>query len=195
MVPAIIYAEKYHHLKLVFTSAIALLGISVISLGYLHNNLWIIFGILSLFFSAFNLLEATLPSLISKMAPVEGKGTAMGIYSSAQFLGAFLGGVVGGWLHHYTSLEMVFLSSGLLAGLWFILAATMQPPRYLSNHLLNIGVIDKQKASQLTNCLKQVPGVAEVVVILEEGVAYLKVDRQLLDTTALAKCSVTHGLS
>jgi MFS family permease len=192
LVPLIIYAEKYRHLKLIFTSAIGMLGLSLLGLGYWHHNLTGIVIMLFLFFTAFNLLEASLPSLISKIAPVESKGTAMGIYSSAQFLGAFFGGISGGWLHHHYSLNIVFIFAAFLIGLWFILATTMQNPPYLSSHLLNLGSIDQQQASQITQCLTQVPGVAEVVIIVEEGVAYLKVDRQLLDMTALDNCSLTY---
>lgn len=185
LVPLIIYAEKYHHLKLVFTSAIGLLGLSLVGLGYWHHNLTGIVIMLFLFFTAFNLLEASLPSLISKIAPVESKGTAMGVYSSAQFLGAFFGGISGGWLHHHYSISIVFIFAAFLIGLWFILAATMQNPPYLSSHLLNLGSINQQQARQLTQRLTQVPGIAEVVIIVEEGVAYLKIDRQLLDVATL----------
>ncbi len=54
---------------------------------------------LVIFFSGFNVMEASLPSLITKAAPPDAKGTATGIYSSSQFLGIFVGGVVGGWAH------------------------------------------------------------------------------------------------
>ncbi|OAD20862.1 hypothetical protein THIOM_003408 [Candidatus Thiomargarita nelsonii] len=60
----------------------------------------------------------------------------------------------------------------------------------LRSYSLKIGQVDKQQASQLAKCLSQVPGVAEVVVIVEEGVANLKVDHKLLDKVALNKCSV-----
>jgi len=66
----------------------------------------------------------------------------------------------------------------------------MQKPHYLTSHLLNIGQLDKQKANQLTHCLMQVPGVAEVVIIIEDEVAYLKVDSKILDMAALTECAV-----
>lgn len=195
MVPFLIFAEKYHHLKLVFVGAIGILGFSQLGLSYLHHNLTGIILMLFLFFTAVNLLEASLPSLISKSAPTESKGTAMGIYSSAQFFGAFLGGICGGWLHQHYSIGAVFAFCATLTVVWFILAATMQKPSYLSSHLLNIGQLDKQQASKLTQCLMQVPGVAEVVVIIEDGVAYLKVDRKMLDMVALNKCSVATSVA
>ena len=190
IIPFIIYAEKYRHLKKVFIGAIGILGLSMLGLSYLHQSLSGIVLMLLLFFAAFNLLEASLPSLISKIAPPASKGTAMGVYSTSQFFGAFLGGLGGGWLHHHYNIETVFAFGAALTVVWFLLALTMREPPYLSSHLLNIGPLDKQQANQLTQCLAQVPGVAEVVVIVEEEVAYLKVDRKILDIVALNKCSV-----
>ncbi len=189
MVPLIIYAEKYRHIKQVFVGAIGLLVLSQIGLSYLYHSITGIVIMLFLFFTAFNLLEATLPSLISKLAPTESKGTAMGVYSSSQFFGAFLGGIGGGWLYQHYSIGAVFAFCTLLAVIWFILAATMQSPTHLSSHLLKVGQMDKEQANHLTQCLMKVPGVAEVVIILEEEVAYMKVDRKVLDIEALDGCT------
>jgi MFS-type transporter involved in bile tolerance (Atg22 family) len=186
--PLIVVAERYRLLKPMLIGAIGLLGLSQWGLGYVHHSLPGILAMLLVFFSAFTLLEASLPSLVSKIAPAAHKGTAMGIYSTAQFFGAFLGGVGGGWIHHHFSNETWFLVAVLLTFLWLLVALTMQAPRYLSSELVTLGKIDTQLANQLTACLMKVPGVAEVVVIVEEGVAYLKVDRKTLDLTALRKC-------
>lgn len=190
IIPLIIFAEKYRRLKLVFVGAIAVLGLSQLGLSYLYNNFTGIVLMLFLFFIAVNLLESSLPSLISKMAPAESKGTAMGVYSSAQFFGAFLGGFGGGWLHQHYSIGAVFAFGAALTVIWFILAATMQSPRHLSSYLLKVGQIDKQQASQLAQSISQVQGVEDVVIIIEDRVAYLKVDHKVLDMAALNKCSV-----
>ncbi len=192
MVPFIIIAEKYRRFKIVFVGAIGVLGLSQLGLSYLHQSFTGIVLMLFLFFTAINLLEASLPSLISKIAPPENKGTAMGVYSSAQFFGAFLGGIAGGWLHQHYSIGAVFAFGATLTLIWFILATTMQSPRYLSSYVLKIGQVDKQQASELTQCLAQVPGVAEVVIIIEDGLAYLKVDRKVLDMAALNDCSIVN---
>ncbi|RKZ36646.1 MAG: MFS transporter [Gammaproteobacteria bacterium] len=189
MVPLIIIAEKYRHLKLIFVGAIGLLGLSQVGLSYFHQSLTGIIIMLFFFFTAVNLLEASLPSLVSKLAPTESKGTAMGVYSSSQFFGAFFGGVGGGWLHQHYSIGAVFGFCAILTIIWFILAATMRHPNYLSSHLLKIGQLNKKQANQLTQCLMQVPGVAEVMVIIDEEVAYLKVDRKILEPAALDKCA------
>ncbi|MDO2306193.1 MFS transporter, partial [Escherichia coli] len=74
------------------------------------------------FFTAFNLLEASLPSLVSKVSPAGGKGTAMGVYSTSQFLGAALGGILGGWMFQHGGLSMVFIGCAVLAALWLAIA-------------------------------------------------------------------------
>jgi len=144
---------------------------------------------LFMFFTAFNLLEASLPSLVSKIAPPQSKGTAMGFYSSSQFLGAFLGGSLGGVLQGYMGYESVFLLSAIMGLLWFLIAVSMKEPRYLSSYLLNVGDIDEKQAAHLISELTAVAGVAEVVVIVEDQVAYLKVDRKALDEERLLQFS------
>ncbi len=192
--PLIVVAEKHRLLKLMLIAAIILLGFSQLGFSYWQQSLPGIVLMLLVFFSAFTLLEASLPSLVSKLAPAESKGAAMGIYSTAQFFGAFLGGMGGGWLHHHFSSESIFLVGAVLTVLWLLVAVTMQSPRYLSSELLTLGKINLQQANQLTSCLNKVPGVADVVVIIEEGIAYLKVDRKHLDVTALRKCPMMNAL-
>ncbi|OUD15640.1 MFS transporter [Thioflexithrix psekupsensis] len=182
--PFIIIGEKKKQLKEIFIIAIAILGVAQFLLGWMSSLLGLIFGLL-LYFFAFNLLEALLPSLVSKLAHAGSKGTAMGVYSTSQFFGAFLGGVGGGFLHHHYSDFTLFMVCTLLVGLWFIFAVTMQPLRYLTNYLLNIGQLSQGQAHALNQRLLQITGVAEAVVIIEEQVAYLKVDRNLLDVNAL----------
>ena len=126
MVPCIILAEKYNHMKLVFITAIAILALSQLGFSYLHTNFIGIVIMLFLFFTAFNILEASLPSLISKITPIDSKGTAMGVYSTAQFLGAFMGGISGGFLHQYYGIETVFIICALLIFIWLIFALTMK---------------------------------------------------------------------
>jgi predicted MFS family arabinose efflux permease len=84
---------------------------------------------LLVFFTAFNVLEATMPSLVAKISPPDRKGTAMGIFSTAQFLGAFIGGAAGGWVSSHFGLQGVFAFCALGALLWFGVAVTMTPPQ------------------------------------------------------------------
>ena len=185
IVPFIILAEKHRRLKPVFLGAILTLVLTEFGLLTLHDNVLEMGVLLLIFFTGFNLLEATLPSLIAKMAPPDAKGTAMGVYSSSQFLGAFAGGGLGGWLRGSFGLKGVFAFTTLGALAWLVVAWTMKNPRYLSSYLLNVGALDELAAHHLALQLAQVPGVAEAVVIAADGVAYLKVDRHTLDEATL----------
>ena len=185
MAPFIILAEKYRRLKPVFIGAVATLTLAEFGLLNLHDTVLSISVLLLVFFSAFNLLEATLPSLIAKMAPPDAKGTAMGVYSSSQFLGAFAGGALGGWLRGLFGLKGVFAFTTVGALVWLAIAWTMANPRHLSSYLLNVGPLDETAARRLALELNEVQGVAEAVVVATEGVAYLKVDRDVLDEAAL----------
>ena len=137
------------------------------------------------FFTAFNVLEASLPSLVSRIAPAEIKGTALGAYSTSQFFGAFLGGLCGGWIYGQHGARAVFGVCAALAGLWFLLAMTMRSAPLLSSRIINLGVITEEQASHLASQLNAITGVVEAVVVVEDGIAYLKVDRNALDEKAL----------
>ncbi|HHJ14597.1 MAG TPA: MFS transporter [Gammaproteobacteria bacterium] len=184
-VPFIIQAERHRRMKSVFVGAVAVVVLAELLLAGFHAGVWGIVAGLFVFYAAFNLLEALLPSLIAKMAPPDSKGTAMGFYSSAQFFGAFVGGSVGGWLHGRFGIGAVFLFCAAAAGVWWLLALGMEAPRYLNTRLLRLGAIEAAAADPLAERIARVPGVAEAVVIPEDGVAYLKVDAGALDEEAL----------
>ncbi|WP_374244155.1 MFS transporter [Zoogloea sp.] len=129
MVPAIIVAEKRGKMKQVFNAAIGLLLLVQIGL-YVEGSagLWPLAILLTLFFVAFNVLEATQPSWISKIAPAHAKGTALGVYNTLQSAGLFLGGALGGWLAQHVGPGAVSLLGCGLAVAWLILASGMAPP-------------------------------------------------------------------
>ena len=181
MVPAIIVAEKYRRMKGVFIGAVITLVASQIMLFYGSGDVFVLLAALIVFFSAFNVMEASLPSLISKVAPPDVKGTAMGVYSSLQFLGIFVGGIIGGMAHQHGGSPGVFVLTTVLAVIWLIAAAGMAQPSYLTTRLVPIAENKLSGAADLAAKLRQVPGVAEAVIIAEEGVAYLKVDTKTFD--------------
>ncbi len=185
MVPLVIVAEKRRRIKTIFLTAILLLGVSELGLLLFFRHVSGIVISLLLFFIAFNVLEALLPSLIVKYAPAEMKGTAMGVYSTSQFMGAFIGGVAGGSLYGLAGLPGVFGACALAAGLWLWLARGMSTPRYLSSHMINTGSIDAGQAACIERDLATVEGVEEVVCIVADEVVYLKIDSQVVEKTAL----------
>jgi MFS family permease len=181
MVPAIVVAEKHRRMKGVFVGAVAALVISQMMLYLDAHNLYVLLTALVIFFSAFNIMEASLPSLITKAAPPDAKGTAMGLYSSSQFLGIFVGGIVGGLAHQHGGSAGVFALTAAVALLWLLAAATMAQPSYLTTRLVPIADGKAGDADSLAARLRQVPGVAEAVVIADEKLAYLKVDSKSFD--------------
>jgi MFS family permease len=185
MVPFVIIAEGRRRMRPVFLGGIAALGLASALLYVYSQQLLVLVVALFIFFTAFNLLEATLPSLIAKAAPGERKGTAMGVYSSSQFIGAFLGGALGGWMHTHYGNQGVFLLCGVMALLWLLIARGMPDPSYLSNYLLPVGKLDESEVSGLAAKLMAIEGVDDAVIIAEDGVAYLKVDLKVVDQQIL----------
>ncbi|MBV2134801.1 MFS transporter [Pseudomonas sp. MAP12] len=186
MIPFIIYGEKKRQMKRVLLGAVALLLLCELFFWQFGSSLHaLVIGNL-VFFTAFNLLEASLPSLISKMAPAGGKGTAMGVYSTSQFLGAALGGLLGGWLFQQGGVSAVFLGCALLAALWLGFAATMREPPYVTSVRLPLSPLAQREAG-LAARLKATPGVADAFVVAEEAAVYVKVDTQQLDRTSLER--------
>jgi len=190
MIPFVILAESKRRMKEVFGAAILTLAIAEIVLVFLYHSISGIVFSLFLFFIAFNVLEATLPSLVSKMVAPDRKGTAMGVYSTSQFLGAFFGGLLGGWMHGAYGMGAVFGLLSVMGIIWFLLASTMQSPRYLSSYMVRVGKVDDSEAKKLATKLTGITGVAEAFVVVEDEIAYLKVDLKALDREALQQYSV-----
>lgn len=178
VVPFIIYAEVKRRMKRVFVLCISLLLIAEIVLWGSGNSFWeLVIGV-QIFFLAFNLMEALLPSLISKESPAGYKGTAMGIYSTSQFLGVAIGGSLGGWVDGLFDSQTVFLAGALLATVWLLVSMTMQEPQYVSSLRVEIpGDINANDA--LRERLMAMNGVKEVLVVAEEHSAYVKIDSKV----------------
>jgi predicted MFS family arabinose efflux permease len=182
MIPAIIIAEKYRKMKQFVLASVAAMAASQATLFYDSVNGLALLAAMTIFFAGFNIMEASLPSLVTKTAPAAAKGTASGIYSSSQFLGIFFGGLAGGWAHDAYGDAGVFALSTVIGLAWLLVAGTMRQPRYLSSRLLKIG--SGVSADNLATQLLGVPGVAEVTVVAQERVAYLKVDSRAYDPEA-----------
>jgi MFS family permease len=128
MVPAIIAAEKRGKMKVVLVSAIFLILIGQLLLGAAPHTIAIVAAILFVYFLGFNILEASQPSLVSKLAPGTRKGAAVGVYNTTQSIGLALGGVVGGWLLKIDGSSAVFYTCSGLVFCWFVMAAGMKVP-------------------------------------------------------------------
>jgi MFS family permease len=172
-------------MKKVFVGAIIVIVLANLGFVLFNGQLIGLIACLWVFFCGFNLLEATLPSLISKTAPGDLKGTAMGIYSSAQFIGAFLGGASGGWLYGEYGPTSVFIFSAAIAASWVLVALFMSQPRYLANLLLSLQAIKPERGDEFSKQLLAINGIKEVRLHFEENTAYLKVDSQQLNKNEL----------
>ncbi len=184
MIPFIIYGEKKRKMKRVLLGAVGTLMLTELFFWQFGDSLrTLVIGTI-VFFTAFNLLEASLPSLISKVSPAGGKGTAMGVYSTSQFLGSAMGGILGGWLFQHGGLSVVFLGCAGLAALWLAFAVTMREPPYVTSLRLPLTPVALREAG-LAERLKAVAGVTDAVVVAEESAIYIKLDTELLDRTTL----------
>lgn len=179
MLPFVYVAERKRKVKNVFVGAVALLMIAELGLGWAVGLWHWVLG-LFLFFTAFNLLEAMLPSLISKQAPAGSKGTAMGVYSTCQFLGAAAGGMSGGICYQYWGVSGVLFLCAAVSAAWLAVSLGMRHPRYLTSVC-----VPHQTALEEDELIDMVPGVVEVSWVKEQALLYLKVDDRTFKRNAL----------
>ncbi len=185
MVPFILLAERRGQTRRVLVGSVAALLVSMLGFYGLGHSPWLVGLMLAVMFTVFNLLEALLPALVSKAAAAGAKGTAMGVFSTAQFLGAFFGGVLGGLAHERFGADAVYLVGALVSLAWIGLAAIMPLPENLMRHVLVLADSTRADPAELQRRLLATPGVREAVVAPDEGVAYLKVDSRLIDWARL----------
>lgn len=186
MVPFIIIGEKKRKMKPVLCGAIALLMLAISGLASITTGLVSAWMMLFFFFMAFNLLEASLPSLISKEAPAASKGTAMGAYSTSQFMGAFLGGALGGvLLEQFGATGVLWFMVAVLA-FWLLVALTMPAPGYTQSFVVQLQQVVSGQFDEIDKRLRGLPGVKDVVIVQDAAAAYLKVDQQQFDEALLA---------
>jgi len=182
-IPAIIVAEAKQQMQRIFMAGVWLIGLSMVLLTGLNGQAWGLLLGLALFFIAFNLIEALLPSWLAKRAPVASRATAMGVNASSQFLGAFTGGVLGGQLLAYAPIQMAWAVLAVLCLIWLLIARGLSSPPYLSSLAVRlpapIGQMGGQEQLWMSRLLA-VHGVEDVVVLVEQQIAYLKIDKRQL---------------
>lgn len=187
VIPLIIIGEKRQKLKSFFIGSIAFLIICPISLFLLPRSFSSISIILFFFLTAFTLLEAILPSLISKVAPIRYRGTAMGIYSSAQFLGIFIGGSVGGWIFGHFDVSGLFIFCATIGVIWLVFVIDMKQPPYTSTVIIQLNKLLTTDLVALTQRLYSIQGVLEVAVLHRENLVYIKIDKKIISEDKLRK--------
>ena len=191
-VPLIVVADRANRSRSVLLIGIVVLGMGLAGLAGASTGGVVAFILcLVVYFVGFNTLEASLPAMVSRVAPIRARGAALGVYSTLQYLGAFAGGIIGGWLLG-TGGEHVALAAcaGLCFG-WMLIAMGLREPRRLSVEQLSIGSVERESVDALTARLLAVPGVVEAVVVAEERIAWLRVDRSRFDRSSLPALSST----
>ncbi len=178
MLPAIIYGEKRAKLKPVFIGAVATMLFAQLLFAANIHHFWGVVVALFFYFLAFNLLEATLPSLISKMAPAASKGTAIGIHNTAQSLGIFIGAVAGGFLSGNYGYSSVFIFCSVLMGIWLISAFGMKTPPSVKTKMYHVESLSDKHAAQLKQSVESMAGVEEVAVLAQESTLIVKINNQ-----------------
>ncbi|MGO2074304.1 MAG: MFS transporter [Pseudoalteromonas sp.] len=192
MVPIMIIAIRKEKEKQAFLGSIALLMVSLLAMAIWVDSIIGLGICMLLYFVAFNFLEATMPALVSRLAPASQKGSAMGVYSSSQFFGAFLGGILGGYVAQVMSAQAVFAAAALVGLIWLILAWKMQVPPKSKIISLMTQLSSEQQAQTLASRLVALPGVLEATVVRDENRSYLKINDKEFDLDQARKMA---GLS
>jgi MFS family permease len=141
---------------------------------FIQNSLLYLILLISLFFTCFNYLEANFPAMVSNIAPAGKKGSAMGIYASFQFFGAFIGGVLSGSISELLGIQWVFVLASVLCCIWLVLIKGLNATNRLKRYTLNIS---KQTTSLALQQLSELNGVVDITVVPDEQVMYLKAEQ------------------
>ena len=187
MVPAVLRTTRPEPLRRVFTGAVGTLLVSQILMPWLAGEVWTIAVMLLVFFTAFNVLEAALPSLVTRAAPPGAKGVAIGVFTSLQFLGTFAGAAGGGYLYGRWGDTGIAVLDVFLLGIWLAIARGIQVPPSRSARVYALDPLDGAQADRLEAGLRAVPGVHEARVVSRERRAYLTVDSAGFDEENVVK--------
>lgn len=179
LIPMLIIAARKNMNRQFYLFSILLMAASLVAMAMTYQSLIAMFICVLVYFTAFNFLEASLPAFISMLAPAGAKGSAMGIYSTYQFLGAFFGGILGGLSYKLLGSGGLFLCLTGLILLWLFISWGMQNPSKIRTHSCTAYIQDEDHAALLTDKLLILDGVLEVVIIIEEQTVYIKVNKQV----------------
>jgi len=185
MVPPLVYAERRGRMKALFLGAIALMLVVETAFTAGYRNLNATVALLLAFFVAFNILEASLPSLVSRVAPHASRGTALGVYNTTQALGLFVGGAAGGWLAKHFGETSVFVFGIAAIALWLGAALGMHVPGEAAERTFPIR--SEVDPIALRERLLRLRGVRDAIVAPEQRVARLTVYPELFDTQTAKK--------
>ena len=178
MVPMIIVAERYKQMRFVLLACVVGMLLTQLLFAIVPDTLFLLVLAVVLFFCFLNTLESLLPSLVSRISPAGSRGGASGIYASSQFFGAFVGGAGGGWLLGEAGFTGLFIGLAVVCVLWLLVLSGFEPPRGLVSHRRKLSEAEQKRGAEFVAELQNLPGVEEVFLSPEEGVAYMKVNKR-----------------
>jgi predicted MFS family arabinose efflux permease len=172
---ALMALAKKGNQALVIKVCVSLLVVVFIGLSFGHTTMLSLMALSWLFFTAFNYLEANFPALVSSIAPAGKKGSAMGIYTSFQFFGAFLGGMLSGLTSEYLGTSWVFVFAAGVCAIWLWIVRGLNGTAGLKRYTLKTN-IHTQSAEIIGQHLAELQGVVDITIVPDEGVVYIKAD-------------------
>lgn len=192
VIPLVGFGEMRWGLRRVMAVSIVGLSVSQFLLATVNQDWWLVVMSLVVFFGFLNVLESMLPSLVSRVAPAASRGSAMGVYSTSQFFGAFLGGIFGGWVQGAFGLGTAHFLIGLLCLAWLLVIRGMQEPAKLASYRASLPDYPYDLQALEKN-IRQLNGVTEVTLVTDEESVYLKIDKKSFDETQLLDCLAASG--
>ncbi len=175
MSPLILLADRRGRARGVTIGAVVLMTITAAGLVFIDGTVGVL-GLMVAFFVAFNLLEVQLPAYLSRVVPAGVRGTGMGVYSSFQFSGTFMGGVVGGFVLSIGDYSMLMCVNAVLGICWIGLSLNLDELSSVESRTLDIARYPSLSANQMLEALSSLRGVLDVVLVETDGVVYLKID-------------------
>ncbi|GJL82943.1 MAG: MFS transporter [marine bacterium B5-7] len=176
MVPMLIIAHRRNAYRGMILVAIGVMILSEVVFAEAGNDFVIVIIGLWLFFVGFNAIEAMLPSLISRLAPVGTKGTVLGVYNTFEFSGIFIGGLLGGAAYGTFGSSGAFVAAAGVLALWMVAMFFAPAMQLLDSITLNLPPGSIENHQELLRQLADLPGVEDSTLVAAEGLVYLKVN-------------------
>ena len=185
MGPAAVFGEKKDKGKEIFLLSIVLIAMGFVLMGFATNAILFIIGVV-LFFIGFNMFEPLLQSFVSKFAKVHQKGAAIGAANSFAYFGAFMGGMLGGWILHDYSRGTLALIVLALTVLWFLWVLKLRNPGHRGNVYMDFERYDQEKMHDL----KGKAGIVEYYTNETEGIIVVKYDKDITNEDVIREMMV-----
>lgn len=175
MTPLMWMSDRMNDVRPILVTTVALFLLAFFILSATSAYLIVLFGMV-IFFVCFNLLEVVLPAQVGRLSAAGTRGTAMGVYTTCQFLGIFAGGVGSGLILQLGDIRAVMYADMALVFLWLLICVSLRPHGEMGSRTVSLAELQKLSPTQRAEALLSIDGVIDAVIIESDQVAYLKVD-------------------